>query len=101
MLVATMQVYFRDLAQFLPYLLRVWLYLSPVLYFADEVPDRYQIFIWINPIGALLKAWSEVLIGGHAPDLAAVGVGAAWAVGLVLVGSLFFMSRERDFAVRL
>lgn len=99
--VSTLQVYFRDLAQFLPYLLRLWLYLSPILYFADEVPDRYQIFVWLNPIGPLLDGWSDVLIRGDVPSLAVWGASLAWAVGLILVGSLFFMSRERDFAVRL
>jgi teichoic acid transport system permease protein len=101
MFVSTLQVYFRDLAQFMPYMLRLWLYLSPILYFADEVPDRYEVFIWLNPIGALLTGWSDVLIEGQAPSLAVWAVGTAWAAGLVLVGGLFFMSRERDFAVRL
>jgi teichoic acid transport system permease protein len=101
MFVSTLQVYFRDLAQFLPYLLRIWLYLSPVLYFAEEVPEKYHIFIWLNPIGALLTGWSDVLIKGHVPSLQVWAVGSAWAVGLVIVGGLFFMSRERDFAVRL
>lgn len=32
MLVAAAQVYFRDLSNFLPYVLRIWLYVSPVLY---------------------------------------------------------------------
>ena len=101
MLVSTVQVYFRDLAQFLPYMLRLWLYLSPILYFADEVPDRYRVFVWLNPIGALLDGWSDVLIEGRAPDPGVWAAGGAWALGLLLVGSLFFMSRERDFAVRL
>ena len=101
MVVATTQVYFRDLAQFLPYLLRVWLYLSPVLWYARELPHKYEIFLWLNPIGALLKAWNQVLMGGVAPEPLAMAVGCAWAFGLVVVGSLFFMSRERDFAVRL
>ncbi|MFL5844392.1 MAG: ABC transporter permease [Solirubrobacteraceae bacterium] len=101
MFVSTLQVYFRDLAQFLPYMLRLWLYLSPILYFADEMPEKYKIFIWLNPIGALLTGWSDVLIEGKAPSAAVWAVGAAWAVGLVIVGGLFFMSRERDFAVRL
>lgn len=101
MFVSTLQVYFRDLAQFMPYMLRLWLYLSPILYFADEVPERYEIFIWLNPIGALLTGWSQVLVEGQAPSLAVWAVGTAWAVGLMLVGGLFFMSRERDFAVRL
>ena len=40
MLVSALQVYFRDVKNFLPYFLRVWLYASPVLYYADEVPER-------------------------------------------------------------
>ena len=40
MLVSALQVYFRDVKNFLPYFLRVWLYSSPVLYYADEVPGR-------------------------------------------------------------
>ena len=39
MLVAALQVYFRDLKNFLPYFLRIWLYASPVLYYASEVPE--------------------------------------------------------------
>jgi teichoic acid transport system permease protein len=38
MIVAAVQVYFRDLKSFMPYLLRVWLYGSPVLYYAEEMP---------------------------------------------------------------
>ena len=34
-LMAAVQVYFRDATQFLPYATRIWLYLSPVLYYAD------------------------------------------------------------------
>ena len=42
MLVAALQVYFRDLKNFLPYVLRIWLYASPVLYYAKEVPERHH-----------------------------------------------------------
>ncbi len=101
MLVASLQVYFRDLKNFLPYLLRVWLYVSPILYFADEIPDRYQILLALNPLGGLLTAWSDVINQGHAPDAASLALGAGWAFGVFLVGALFFMSREREFAVRL
>ena len=61
MLVAAAQVYFRDLSNFLPYVLRIWLYVSPVLYYADEVPDRYKWILDVNPLGGLLTAWSDVL----------------------------------------
>jgi teichoic acid transport system permease protein len=101
MLVAALQVYFRDLANFLPYLLRVWVYVSPILYFASRVPDRYAIILALNPLASILTAWSDVLIFGRAPDPSDIAQGTAWAFGLFLVGSLFFVSREREFAVRL
>ena len=101
MFVAALQVYFRDLTQFLPYILRMWLYVSPVLYYAEEMPERYKWLLYANPIGTLLAAWSDVLIEGKAPSATDVGVGCAWAFGLLVFGALFFMSREREFAVRL
>ena len=101
MFVAALQVYFRDLTQFLPYILRVWLYVSPVLYYAEEMPERYKFLLYVNPIGALLAAWSDVLIKGQAPTTIDMVAGIAWSFGLLLCGALFFMSREREFAVRL
>ena len=101
MLVAAAQVYFRDLSNLLPYALRIWLYVSPVLYYADEVPQRYQWLLDVNPVGGLLTAWSDVLNAGHAPQLESMLLGLAWGVGLFVAAGLFFLSREREFAVRL
>jgi ABC-type polysaccharide/polyol phosphate export permease len=101
MIVAALQVYFRDLKDFMPYLLRVWLFASPVLYFADEMPDKYRFLLYANPLGQLLSGWSDVINRGMSPTVEQLAVAAAWAFGLLLVGFLFFVSRERDFAVRL
>jgi len=101
MLVAAAQVYFRDLSNFLPYVLRIWLYVSPVLYYADEVPQRYKWLLDVNPLGGLLTAWSEVLNEGHVPQAESMLLGLAWGIGVFVVAGLFFLSREREFAVRL
>jgi ABC-type polysaccharide/polyol phosphate export permease len=101
MFVAALQVYFRDVKSFLPYVLRVWLYASPVLYFANEVPHHWKWLIKANPIGSLLAAWDGVLHGGHSPSATNMLFGLGWGVALFIGGALFFMSRERDFAVRL
>ena len=101
MLVSALQVYFRDVKNFLPYFLRVWLYSSPVLYYADEVPEGLHWILYVNPLGGLLTAWSDVLIKGADPEPWALGMAAAWSFGIFLVGGLFFVSREREFAVRL
>jgi teichoic acid transport system permease protein len=101
MTVAAVQVYFRDLKNFIPYVVRIWLYASPVLYYADEMPERYRFLLDVNPLGQLLSAWSDVLNQGQAPSVHQLAVASAWAVAILVVGSLFFISREREFAVRL
>ena len=101
MLVSSLQVYFRDLKNFLPYLLRVWLYASPVLYYAHEVPDRYDWLLALNPLGGLLTAWSDAINQGRTPDASSLILAVGWSFGVFIAGALFFMSREREFAVRL
>jgi ABC-type polysaccharide/polyol phosphate export permease len=101
MLVSAGQVYFRDLKSFLPYLTRVWLYATPILYYASEVPDRYQWLLTVNPLAPIITSWSAVLDNGSAPPLDDMLIACAWAFGIFIASALFFMSREREFAVRL
>jgi len=101
MLVAAGQVYVRDIANFLPYVLRMWVYVSPILYYAHEVPDRYQFLLDVNPMAALLTAWSAAVTEGNSPAAGDLALGAAWALVIFVAGWLFFVSREREFAVRL
>jgi ABC-type polysaccharide/polyol phosphate export permease len=101
MLVAAAQVYFRDIRSFLPYFLRIWLYASPVLYYVDEVPDKFRWVLAINPMTPILGSWSDVLNLGVAPKPGYLLWAAGVAVVAFVIGGLFFISREREFAVRL
>ncbi len=98
---AALQVYFRDIKEFLPYLMRVWLYMSPVLWYADKVPHGYEWLLWANPMGPPLTAWNEALTEGIMPGGTWLVLGAVYGVIALVAGFLFFASRERDFAVRL
>jgi teichoic acid transport system permease protein len=101
MLVAAGQVYFRDIKNFLPYATRVWLYATPILYYAREVPDRYDWMLSVNPLAPIITSWSAVIDRGSTPPLDDMLLAVAWAVGVFLVAAVFFVSREREFAVRL
>jgi teichoic acid transport system permease protein len=101
MLLSALQVYFRDVSSFLPYVMRIWLYASPVLYYIEEVPERFRWLIDANPLAPLLGAWSQALTEAKAPDTGLLLGSLAWSVAALVVGGLFFIAREREFAVRL
>ncbi|MHB1615133.1 MAG: ABC transporter permease [Actinomycetes bacterium] len=101
MIFATMMVYYRDTNKFLSYIIRIWLYLSPVLWTVDRLHGWHRILLYINPVGTTIGAMTDIWINGVQPNVTMMLSSLAWSVGLLVVGGLLFMSRERDFAVRL
>lgn len=99
--ISCVNVYFRDIASFLPYFTRTLLYLSPVLYEASELDPKLRILEIINPMFPILDSWSSALVYGQMPEIFSLLQGLAWATGIFFIGTYFFLSREREFAVRL
>ena len=100
-LISCINVYFRDIANFLPYLTRTLLYLSPILYEPAAIKDSLRALEIFNPLFPLLDAWSMAIVHGQAPHSSSLLQGLAWAFGIFIIGTYFFLSREREFAVRL
>ncbi|MEI7549097.1 MAG: ABC transporter permease [Actinomycetes bacterium] len=101
LLFATMNVYFRDTSKLMTYGARMWLYLSPVLWMPDMIHGWHRILIWANPLGPILTITNSVWIKGENPSWTLWLGATGWAFGLLLIGGYFFVSRERDFAVRI
>jgi teichoic acid transport system permease protein len=98
---AVMNVYFRDTSKLLTYTTRIWLYGSPVLWKPEMLHGWHRIFIYINPLGPTLAATYHVWIDGVRPSNSEfIGMGV-WIALSMAIGTYFFTSRERDFAVRL
>ena len=100
-LISTVNVYFRDIASFLPYLTRTFLYLSPILYEASALKPEFRVFQYFNPLFSILESWSLSIVHAQTPQLSSMLTALAWALGVFLIGTYFFLSREREFAVRL
>ena len=100
-LISCINVYFRDISSMLPYLTRSLLYLSPILYEAVNISSRIKKVEIANPIFYLLDSWSRVVVHAQAPSTFGMIHACLWALSIFAVGTYFFLSRERDFAVRL
>ena len=100
-LISCINVYFRDISSMLPYMTRSLLYLSPILYEASTISDHIKKYQVVNPIFYLLDSWSRVMVHAEAPTTFGLIHSALFALLIFIVGTYFFLSRERDFAVRL
>jgi teichoic acid transport system permease protein len=100
LLFAPLMVFFRDTSGFLPYVTRIWLYITPVLFFIIEIPPKLLVYLRWNPLFPTFAALEQVFLGKW-PSQGYLLASLAWAVGFFLLGAIVFLARERDFAVRL
>jgi teichoic acid transport system permease protein len=96
---APLTVFFRDTSALLPYLTQIWTYLTPVLYTVQEIPPRLLAYLQWNPLYPFWAAFEQIY-SGRMPDIGYVLWATAWAALFFIVGSIVFLVRERDFAVR-
>jgi len=100
LLFAPLMVFFRDTSGFLPYITRIWLYITPVLFFIVEIPPKLLVYLRWNPLFPTFAALEQVFLGRW-PSQGYLLASLAWAIGFFLLGAIVFLARERDFAVRL
>jgi lipopolysaccharide transport system permease protein len=98
LILAALNVRYRDFQYTVPFLLQVWLYASPVIYSTQIVPETIRPIYYLNPMAGLIELGRFAVSGqGHLSlvGLALSGLSAILALGL---GATVFRWVEHRFA---
>jgi lipopolysaccharide transport system permease protein len=95
---SALNVKYRDVAHVVPFLVQIWMYLSPVAYPVSVVPERWQPLYGLNPMVAVVEGFRWALLGTSVPDRAIVLPGLAVMLVMLAGGFWYFKSTERTFA---
>jgi lipopolysaccharide transport system permease protein len=90
-------VRYRDVQHLVPFAVQVGLFLSPVLYPLDLVPDRFHLLYGLNPMVGVLEVLRWCVLGTDFPGVLVL-VPIATATALLVSGLLFFARAETRFA---
>jgi lipopolysaccharide transport system permease protein len=92
---SALNVKYRDFQYTIPFLIQIWLFVSPVVYPASMVPRQWQFLYALNPMSGVIEGFRWALLGTNPPDgMILVSVGA---VILLLVGGLFYFKRMEQY----
>jgi lipopolysaccharide transport system permease protein len=94
---AALTVTYRDFRYVVPFMVQAWMYLSPVIYPVNLVPQRWQTVLALNPMVGVIEGFRSALLGlpWNIPALTMSGiVSIAW----LLFGLFYFRKTERRFA---
>jgi len=95
---SALNVYYRDVKYALPLVVQIWLYATPIIYPMSSIPERFWRFYLLNPMTGIIEGYRDVLAKGVHPPLYYVGVAAAGAVILFVLGYFYFKRIEMSFA---
>jgi len=90
MIFAAFGTFKRDLVMAAPFLMQFLLFISPVIYPMNQVPERWRALYQLNPMAGLIEGFRNVLLHAQAPALGPLAWSCAGiAVVLLLAWPLF------------
>ena len=95
---SAMNVHYRDIRYAIPFLVQVWMFLSPVIYPVSIVNKKYQWLLALNPMGGVIKAFRASILGHQPIDWLLLGLSTAMILLILGSGLFYFRRMEKVFA---
>jgi ABC-type polysaccharide/polyol phosphate export permease len=95
-------IYFPDVAEMYEVVLVAWMYLTPIIYPVETIPEAYRFwFFHLNPMYYMVRLFQAPVYEGVFPAAELLAGAAVLALCTLLIGWLVFTSRADEFTYRL
>ena len=101
LLLSSIEVYFRDVEHIVSVLMMVWMYVTPMLYSFEVVPEKYKSYFFYNPMFYIISMYQQILYYKVPPKISFMSAGVLFTVGILVIGSVVFVVLEKRFAEEL
>jgi lipopolysaccharide transport system permease protein len=91
-------VFYRDVRFIVPLALQIWMYVSPVIYSVQNVPEKYRIFYFLNPMAVIIDSYRSVILLNRPPDWGYLLLAALISTLVTILGYRYFKRAEKKFA---
>lgn len=95
---ASIGVFMRDVGQTVGIITTVLMFLSPVFYPISALPEKFQLWLMLNPLTFVIEQSRAVMIFGKQPDWAGLGIYAGVGLVVAWAGYWWFQKTRKGFA---
>jgi len=98
MILAALNVKYRDVKYTLPFLVQFWLFATPVIYPMSIIPERYRLLIALNPVSGVIDAFRACLVPGKHIEWQSLWISSLITLVIFSFAVFYFKKTERAFA---
>jgi lipopolysaccharide transport system permease protein len=95
-IVGVLNVFFRDVGQFISILLQFWFWFTPIVYSAATLPASVRPWVKLNPMTPFIAAYQGIFVNGMWPSWASLFPSAVLAAVLCLLALVLFRRRSGE-----
>ena len=95
---AALNVYYRDFTYVLPFLIQVWLFVSPLAYSSSIIPEKWKWVYSLNPMAGIIDGFRWAIFGTTNFPAYSLIYSSVVSIVVFLIGMFVFKRLERSFA---
>jgi lipopolysaccharide transport system permease protein len=98
LILAALNVQYRDIKYIIPFAVQFLLFATPVIYSISILPEQYRWLAALNPLTGIIEGFRTVLVPTRPIDWPLLGISTVLTIIIFLAGTMYFRSTERFFA---
>src|SRR6478735_9792782 len=98
LVVSATNVKYRDVGHAIPFVMQIWMFVSPIVYPVSLVPEQWRFLYGLNPMAGVIEGFRWAVLGQTAPDPTVMAASFVVFVVFLLVSLVYFRQMERQFA---
>ncbi|MEW6286058.1 MAG: ABC transporter permease [Chloroflexota bacterium] len=99
LILSTLAVYFPDIKEMYQIIVQAWMYLTPIVYPENILPEAYRFWLLhLNPMYYLIKMFRATIYDGRIPSADIILAGVLISLGTLAVGWIYFSKKADEFA---
>lgn len=88
--VSSITVKFRDFIYLIPNIISIWYFLTPILYPASIIPEKYSIILRLNPFAYFAIIYQDMFLNNKFPSSSAIFIVAMISMAALIFGGFIF-----------
>mgnify|MGYP001033205000 CR=1 FL=1 len=96
---SALMVRYRDVGYLMPFVTELWKFLTPVVYPASMIPEKWRLLYALNPMTGVVEGFRYALLGTtQSISIPMILVSSGIAILVLISGMFYFRRMEKQFA---